>query len=387
MGLAGLLHRSQPDLPGLVGVARVDRRSDALARRIRPGEIAVLDQVDLDRATADALVAAGVAAVVNASPSISGRYPNLGPEVLIGAGVLLLDAVGPDALHVIKDGSRIRIEDGVVYAGQTALAQGMVQDADSVADALVEARSGLTHQMEAILANTAEFMRRERAMLLDGAGMPHIDVDLTDRHVLVVAAGFDHVEQLAGLRHYLRECRPVLIAVGGGAQALLAAGRRPQVIVGDHNDVSHEALTCGATVVVPTDPSGYAPTLPVVQDLATAVVPVASSANPEDIALLLAAHGRAKLIVTVGLSASMTEFLDHNRAAGNASTFLTRLQVGGKLVDGTALAALYRSRVPVAAVVLLVLAVLVVGAAALMVSDAGDAVAAWLTAAGDRLAR
>jgi uncharacterized membrane-anchored protein len=385
--LAGFLHRSRPDLPGLVGVARVDRRTAALIRRLKPGEIAVIDQIDLDRTTADALVGAGVAAVVNASPSISGRYPNLGPEVLIGAGVLLLDGVGQDALHVIKDGMRVRIDGGVVHSGQTALAEGVVQDADSVADALVEARSGLTHQIEAFAANVTEFMRRERAMLLDGAGVPDVDVDLAGRHALVVAGGFDHLEQLARLRHYIRECRPVLIAVGGGAQALLDAGHRPRVIVGDPTEVSHEALTCGATVVVPTDPGGYAPSLHVVQDIATAVVPFASSANPEDLALLLAGHGGAAPIVTVGLSASMAEFLDRGRAADNASTFLTRLQVGGALVDGSAQVALYRSRVPVAAIVLLVVAVLVAGAAALMVSDAGDAVAAWLSAAGDWLGR
>jgi uncharacterized membrane-anchored protein len=385
MRLAGLLHRSQPDLPGLVGVARVDRRFDALVKRMRPGDIAVLDRIDLDRATADALVAAGAAAVVNASPSISGRYPNLGPEVLVTAGILLVDRVGPDALHVIKDGSRIRIEAGVVHSGETPLAEGVVLDADSVADALVEARSGLTHQMEAFAANTAEFMRRERAMLLDGAGVPHVDVDMAGRHVLVVAGGFDHTDELARLRRYLRECRPVLIAVGGGAEALLAAGHRPQVIVGDHSEVSHRALTCGATVVVPADPGGYAPGLPLVQDLAAAAVPFPSSANPEDLALLLAAHGGAVLIGTVGLSASMAEFLDRGRAAGNASTFLTRLQVGGTLVDGPALAALYRSRVPLAAILLLVLAVLVAVAAALLVSDAGDAVGTWLTGTVGRL--
>jgi uncharacterized membrane-anchored protein len=381
MSLAGMLRRSQPDLPGLVGVARVDRRSDTLARRIRPGEIAVLDQIDLDRATADALVAARVAAVVNAAPSISGRYPNLGPEVLIGAGVLLLDAVGPDAMHVIKDGSRVRIEGAVVYSGETALAQGVVQDADSVADALVEARSGLTHQMEAFAANTAEFMRRERSTLLDGAGVPEVDIDMAGRHVLVVAAGFDHVAELARLRRYVRECRPVLIAVGAGADVLLAAGHTPQLIVGDPSEVSHDALTCGAVVVVPADPSGYAAGLSLVQDLRASAVPFASSANPEDLALLLAAHRGAAVVATVGLSASMAEFLDRGRAASNASTFLTRLQVGGTLVDGTVLATLYRSRVPLAAVALLVLAVVAALAVALLVSDAGDALVAWVSGA------
>ncbi|WP_214407506.1 putative cytokinetic ring protein SteA [Pseudonocardia lacus] len=382
MKLPALLQRSTPDdLPGLVAVARVDRSADALARRVKPGEIAVIDQLDLDRATADALIAAGAIAVVNASPSITGRYPNLGPEALVASGVLLVDALGPEIMHAVKDGMRLRIEDGVLYTGNKRLGVGFVQDADSVADAMVEAKSGLSTQLEAFAGNTIEFMRRERAMLLDGHGVPDVEVDMVGRHVLVVAAGFDHAEELYRLRHYIRECKPVLVGVGAGADALLAAGHRPQLIVGDPSAVSHAALGCGADVVVPADPSGHAPGLARVQDLGASAVTFPSSANPEDMALLLAAHGGASLVVTVGLSASMAEFLDRSRATSNASTFLTRLQVGGALVDGAALAELYRSRVPIGVVWLVVLAAAAAGVAALLVSDVGDAVLFWLAQA------
>lgn len=382
MKMSGLLHRTRPERPGLSGVARVDRRTDALLRRLRSGDIAVLDQVDLDRATADALVAAGVAGVVNASPSISGRFPNLGPEVLVEAGILLVDGVGPDALHTIKEGSRIRLHDGVVYAGDQTLADGVVQDADSVADALVEAKSGLAHQLEAFAANTIEFMRRERAMLLDGAGVPDVDVQLANRQVLVVAAGFDHAAELAGLKNYIREYQPVLLGVGAGADALLTAGHTPHLIVGNPAEVSTEALTCGADVVVPAFADGHAPGLHRVQDLGAGAVTFPSSANPEDLALLLAAHHGASLVVTVGLSASMAEFLDRGRSGSNASTFLTRLQLGGALVDARVIAALYRSRVSVGAILLMIGAALVAVAAALLVSGAGDALLAWLTQLG-----
>ncbi|MDN5747455.1 MAG: putative cytokinetic ring protein SteA [Pseudonocardia sp.] len=379
MKLSGLLHRSRPELPGLSGVARVDRRTDGLLRRVKAGEIAVLDQVDLARATADALVAARVAAVVNASPSVSGRFPNLGPEVLVAAGIPLLDGVGADALRAIKDGSRVRILDGVVYLGDHEVARGVEQTADSVADSLVEAKSGLTHQLEAFAANTIEFMRRERSMLLDGAGVPRVDVELSGRQVLVVAAGYDHVADLARLRNYVREYRPVLIGVGAGADALLAAGHQPQLIVGDPSEVSMEALTSGADVVVPAFADGHAPGLHRVQDLGTGAVTFPSSANPEDLALLLAAHHNAALVVTVGLSASMAEFLDRARSGSNASTFLTRLQLGGTLVDGRVIAALYRSRVSLGAILLMVGAAMVAIVAALLVSDAGDAVLVWIT--------
>lgn len=378
MKLSGLLHRSRPELPGLSGTARVDRRTEALLRRIKPGEIAVLDQIDLDRATADALVTARVAAVVNAAPSISGRFPTLGPEVLLAAGIPLLDSAGPDVLATVPDGARIRLHEGAVHLGEKEVARGTEQTADAVADALADAKSGLSHQLEAFAANTIEFMQRERSMLLDGVGVPDVEVDLAGRQVLVVAAGYDHVADLARLKNYVREYKPVLVGVGAGADALLAAGHTPQLIVGDPGEVSAEALGSGADVVVPAFADGHAPGLHRVQDLGAGAVTFPSSANPEDLALLVAAHHGASMIVTVGLSATMAEFLDRGRSGSNASTFLTRLQVGPTLVDGRVIAALYRSRISTGAILLMLAAAVVAIGAALLVSDAGDAVLDWL---------
>lgn len=378
MKLSGLMHRTRTELPGVSGTARVDRRTDNLLRRLKPGEIAVIDHTDLDRSTADGLVAAGVVAVVNAAPSTSGRFPNLGPEVLLTAGVVLVDAVGPRILTMVRDGAVIRVDEGVVYAGELRLGEGVPQDLDSVADALVEAKAGLSHQLEAFAANTIEFMQSERALLLDGDGVPDVEVDLADRQVLVVAAGSDHAAELAALKSYIRDYRPVLVGVGAGADALLAAHYRPDLIVGNPDDVSEAALTCGADVVVPAHNDGFAPGLHRVQDLGAGAVTFPSTANEEDLALLLAAHHRAALVVTVGLRAGMTDFLDRGRSGANASTFLTRLQLGDTLVDGRVIATLYRSRISVGAVVLLVLAALVAVGTAVIVSDAGDGVLDWL---------
>ena len=373
MKLSGLLHRSRPELPGVTGTARADRRTDALLRRLRPGDIAVLDQIDLDRATADALVGAQVAAVVNAAPSISGRFPNLGPQVLVTAGIPLVDDAGSELLRAVRDGVRVRLHDGVLYAGEQPLGQGRVQTEDSVADALAEAKSGLTHQLEAFAANTIEFMRRERSLLLDGTGVPEVDVELAGRHVLVLAPGYDHVAVLGRLKHYIREYRPVLIGVGAGADALLAARYRPDLVLSDPSEVSIEALTCGADVVVPAFPDGHAPGLHRVQDLGASAVTFPSMANPEDLALLLAHHHGAGTIVTVGLSASMAEFLDRGRSGSNASTFLTRLQAGGDVVDGTVIASMYRSRSSVWPLLLLIAAAVVAVLVALVVSGVGGA--------------
>ncbi|OLM18184.1 membrane protein [Pseudonocardia sp. Ae707_Ps1] len=377
MKLSGLLHRTRPELPGLTGPARTDRRTEALLRRLRPGDIVVLDQVDLDRATADALVAARVAAVVNASPSISGRFPNLGPQVLVEAGVPLVDDCGTEIMRSVKDGAKVRLHEGVLYSGEQPLGEGREQTEDTVADALDEAKQGLTHQLEAFAANTTEFMRRERSLLLDGHGVPEIDIALDGRPVLVVAAGFEYAGVLKRLRAYIKEYRPVLVGVGAGADALVNAKYRPDLIVADPSEVSNQALTSGADVVVPAFPDGHAPGLHRVQDLGASAVTFPSMANPEDLALLLAHHRGASMIVTVGLSASMAEFLDRGRSGSNASTFLTRLQAGGSVVDGEMIAQMYRSRTSFAPLLLLIAAALVAVVVAVLVSGAGPAVLEW----------
>ena len=371
MRISGLLGRSGEAPPGTIGVARVDRRVDALLRRIGPGDIAVLDQVDLDRRTADALVAAEVRGVVNAAPSISGRFPNLGPEILVGADITLVDGVGPEVLRIVKDGAKLRLHEGVLYAGTKELARGTEQTADSVADSMIEAKSGLSAQLEAFSANTIEFLRHERALVLDGVGVPEVDIAIKGRQVLVVAAGYDHTADLAALDRFIREYRPVLIGVEAGADALREAGHRPDLIVGDPNEVTASVLTCGAQVVIPAQPDGHAPGLERIQDLGVGAVTFPAVSNPEDLALLLAeAHG-ADLVITVGFQATLHEFLDRGRSGSNPSTFLTRLRLGTKLVDGKAVAALHRSRVSAGVVALMVLAALVAMAAALLVSDVG----------------
>ncbi|PRX46217.1 putative membrane-anchored protein [Prauserella shujinwangii] len=372
MKLTGLLARNKEELPGVTGTARVDRRTRELLRRVGPGDIAVLDQVDLDRATADALVQADVAAVVNASPSISGRYPNLGPEILVQAGIPLLDRVGAEVLHSVKDGSRVRVHENAVYAGDRLIGTGNVQTAESIADQMIEAKAGMSTQLEAFSANTIEFLRRERTLILDGVGVPELRVPIRDRHVVVVAPGTGHIEDLRRLRKYIAEHRPVLVGVDGGADTLRAHGYQPDIIVGDPFGIEAGTLKAGGEVVVPAQPDGFAPGIERIQDLGIGAVTFPASGNPEDLALLLADAHDAGLVVTVGFQATLREFLDHGRSGSNPSTFLTRLKLGTKLVDAKAVATLHRNRVSIGAIVLLVAAALVVVAAALLVSDVGD---------------
>ncbi|WP_436496429.1 putative cytokinetic ring protein SteA [Actinokineospora sp. HUAS TT18] len=379
MKLPGLLTRSQHALPGVTGVARVDRRTGDLLRRVSQGDIVVLDQLDLDRATADALVRAEVGGVVNASPSISGRFPNLGPEVLVGAGIPLIDGVGQDALRAIKEGTKLRLHEGAVFVGEREIAQGTRQTVESVADQMVEAKAGMSAQLEAFSANTMEFLRRERTMILDGIGVPQLTTIMQDRQVLVVAPGHEHAADLKLLKRYIGEHRPVLIGVESGADSLREAGYKPDIIVGDPNGINTDTLRSGAEVVVPAHPDGHAPGLGRIQDLGIGAVTFPASGNAEDLALIIADTHGAALVVTVGFQATLREFLDRGRSGSNPSTFLTRLKLGSKLVDGKAVAALHRSRVSVAAIVLLVMAAMVAIAAAVAVSGVGAAYTDWIT--------
>lgn len=377
MKLSGLLSKSTETLPGVAGVARVDRRTGELLRRVGPGDIVVLDQLDLDRATAAALAAAGVAGVVNASVSISGRFPNLGPEILVGAGIPLVDDVGTDVLRRIKDGSKIRVHEGVVYNGEREIARGVEQTPDSVADQMIEAKAGMTAQLEAFSANTMEFLRAERTLILDGVGVPGLRVAMKDRHALVIAPGTDHAKDLKRLKKYIAEHRPVLIGVDTGADTLRDQGYTPDVVVGDPNAVESVTLKNAGEIVIPAQLDGYAPGIDRIQDLGVGAVTFPSTGNAEDLALLLADTHEASLVVTVGFQATLAEFLDRGRSGSNPSTFLTRLKLGTKIVDGKAVAMLHRSRISLWAVVLLVVSALVVVAAALLVSDVGGVYLDW----------
>ena len=261
------LRRRPVELPGVSGVARLDRRTTRLAGRLHPGDIAIIDHVDLDRVAAEALVAARPAAVVNAQPSISGRYPNLGPEVIVNAGIPLLDEVGSEVFAAVKDGTRVRICGDAVYVGEGAVVTGTAQDPAGVAARMEEARTGLSAQLEAFAMNTSEYLARERDLLLDGLGIPEVRTRIAGRHVVVVVRGYEYRQDLKRLKHYIREFKPVLIGVDGGADALLDAGLRPHLIIGDMDAVSDAALATGAEVVVHAYPDGRAPGLPRVQDL------------------------------------------------------------------------------------------------------------------------
>ena len=358
------------ELSGIVAPVRVDTRTKNLVTRLQPGEIAVIDHLDIDRVAAESLVMRRPAAVLNAARSTSGRYPNLGPEMIVAAGIPLVDDLGPDVMG-LREGRKVRLDGSQVFEGTALVAEGTLQDTESVAAAMVEAREGLSVQLESFATNTMDFLRRERELLLDGVGVPDISTKLDGRQVLVVVRGYQHREDLATLRPYVVEYRPVLIGVDGGADAILDAGWKPDIIVGDMDSVSDKALTSGAEIVVHAYRDGSAPGLERVERLGVEHVVFPAAGTSEDIAMLLADDKGAELIVAVGTHATLVEFLDKGRA-GMASTFLTRLRVGGKLIDAKGVSRLYRQRISNVQLTLLVLAGLLALGVALAVTPAGQ---------------
>ncbi len=345
----------------------MSRRSSTVLTKVGAGDIAVIDHIDLDRRTADALVRSGVTAVVNAAPSISGRYPNLGPDILVGSGVVLIDDVGEKIFSRLKDGAKIRLDGAAVYHGEELIAEGVLQSPASVADLLIEAKAGMSAQLEAFAANAIEYMKRERTLLLDGVGIPEVTTKISGRQVLIVAASADTRSELRKLKKYISDYRPVLLGVDGGADALRQAGYKPDLIIGNPEEIGPDTLRGGAEVVLPADIDGHAPGLERLQDLGLGAVTFPATGTTEDLALLLADARGATLIVTVGMHTTLTDLLDHR--GGAASTFLVRMRVANKIVEAPAVARLYRARISWWVVMLLVVAAAAAIVGALLVSD------------------
>jgi uncharacterized membrane-anchored protein len=352
------LRRRRRESGTLVGIARVDRRTKELLHRLRPGEVAVIDHKDLDLVSAEGLVERGVGAVVNASSSLSGRYPNAGPMVLARAGIPLLDCVGEDLLERVAEGERVRLEGNTLYRDDGELiGSGLRLEGPDLEHLVSAATKEIPAEIERFVQNTMEYLSNERALILEGAGIPEIDTTIEGRHALVIVRGPGYKRDLQTLRAYISDLKPILIAVDGAADALLEEGLKPHMIVGDMDSISTHALTCGAEIVVHAYPDGRAPGLERVDGLGVPAKVLRSAGTSEDIALLLAYENKADLIVAVGAHDNLAEFLDKGRG-GMASTFLVRLKVGPKLVDAKGVNRLYRSQVRRSDLLMLVVAAL-----------------------------
>lgn len=335
---------NREEVATVVGPARVDRRTKDLIRRLQPGDIAVIDHEDLDRIAAEGLVNARAAAVINAAPSMSGRYPNVGPLLLAAASIPLIDAVGTEVLDQITEGQLVRVDSADIWIGPALIASGQRQSLHTLEATYEASKSSLGEEIERFAENTLEFMRREGNVVLNPKALSGLRTRMAGRHVLIVVRGHDYKSDLDALSYYVQDARPILVGVDGGADALVDAGLKPDLIIGDFDSVSEAALRSGAELVVHAFPGGGAPGAARLDALALEYLTFEAAGTSEDIAMLLAYEEDAELIVAVGTHVSMVEFLDKGRP-GMASTFLTRLKVSDRLMDAKGVSKLYQGRI------------------------------------------
>jgi uncharacterized membrane-anchored protein len=320
-------------------MARLGRRTKHLVKRLHPGDVAVIDHVNIDRIAAEELIATGVHAVINASQSSDGSYPNTGPLLLVRAGVTVLDVTTADPFELLSDGAEVTIAGGAIRAGGEEL-HGRELDVEELESRLAEQRERIDEALAEFAENTVAHVRQETDLLTGAIEFPPTRTSFRDRHVLIVVRGEGHRSDLKALRAYVRDMRPIVVAVDGGADGCLEAGLRPDVILGDMDSAGDDALGCGAELIVHAYPDGRAPGRERLLELGLDHTLVPAAGTSEDVAMLMAYEKGADLIVSVGAHFNLIEFLDRNRA-GMSSTFLTRLRIGEKLVDAKGVSRLY----------------------------------------------
>ncbi len=352
------------------GPARVGRRTKDLCKRLQPGEIAIVDHADIDRVAADGLIDAGVAAVVNAAESITGRYPNGGPLRIVSAGIPMLDAAGSAVMTEVGDGEKVSVEaDRLVRAGET-VAEGELLTVPLIEARMEFARDSIGDELESFAVNTLEYIEKEARLTFAPIKLPELQTDFNDRHALVVVRGHDYREDLRALKPYVLEFHPVLIGVDGGADALLEMRLKPDIIIGDFDSLSERAWSCGAELVHHVHPDGRGPGREELRERGADYEEFVVEGTSEDAAFLMAYENRARLIVAVGTHNTMVEFLDKGRA-GMSSTFLTRLRIGPMLVDAQGVSQLYAGRVRRRDIAILIAAALVAIFVVLAASEQG----------------
>jgi uncharacterized membrane-anchored protein len=340
------------------GSARLGRKTKQLVKRLGAGDVAIIDHVDLDLVAAEDLVATGVRAVVNVSPFSTGRYPNAGPLLLARAGVHLVDAPAAPLFEELEDGDPVLIVGGEVRRNGTVLAAGRVLAATELVEQLEGQRQRIDDALASFAENTIAHLREEGELLAVRTDLPPTRTVFRDRHVLIVVRGTTYRKDLRALRAYIRDVRPVLVGVDGGADAILEVGLKPHLVLGDMDSASDEALRCGAELIVHAYPDGHAPGRERLERLGLKHKILPAVGTSEDVAMLLAAEKGAGLIVSVGAHFNLVEFLDKARD-GMSSTFLTRLRVGELLVDAKGVSRLYNPGVSGHQMALLLCALLI----------------------------
>jgi len=349
-------------------VARIDKRTKNIVKRLRPGEVAVIDHTDIDKVSAESLIECRPAFVVNAACSITGNYPNLGPLMLVASGINILDETGQRVFECIKEGARVELFGNAIFLNGELVSRGTLLTLEEIELRIDDSKARLGKHLGDFAANTMELLEAEKEILLETVELPHMTTKFKGRQTLIVVRGSDYKRDLKALRTYIREIKPVLVGVDGGADALLEMGYKPDMVVGDMDSVSDKSLGCGAELVVHGYSDGGAPGKSRLDDMELPSTVFHYPGTSEDIAMLIAYEKGSELIAMVGGHNNLIEFLDKDRK-GMASTFLVRLRVGPTLVDAKGISQLYQTRIKAWHLVMMVTAALIVIAIVILLSE------------------
>lgn len=325
-------------------VAKKDRKTKNLVKRLNSGDIAVINHRDIDEIAALSLVEKKPMAVINTSESISGMYPNRGPSILVDAGITIIDIDNENSFDLIDEDSRIRIVNDEIFMNNIYIGKGKALTKEIIDSKTKAAKNNLEEVLDNFIENTLEYAKKEKNLILDNINIPGVDVDIKNKHVLVVVRGKDYKKDLFAIKTYIEEISPVLIGVDGGGDALLEFGYIPDIVIGDMDSVSDNCLKLCKEIVVHAYNDGRAPGLKRIEENGLEYKLFPSPGTSEDIAMLLAYEKGADFIVAVGTHTNMIDFLEKGRK-GMASTFLVRLKVGSKLIDAKGVNKLYKERI------------------------------------------
>ncbi|MFW6281934.1 MAG: putative cytokinetic ring protein SteA [bacterium] len=325
----------------ITGKVKIDKKTKELVKRIKPGQIAIIDHKDIDQIAGKSLKEKNVKAVINLNKSISGKYPNKGPLILINAGIPIIDECDPGLLSFLQENDKIVIKKGNIYKNNKKIGTGNYLTKKEVSRKLKNAENNLTRELDKFIDNTLYYAHQEKSLILD-VSVPDINIDFSGRQALIVVRGPNYKKDLLTVKSYINEINPIIIAVDGGADACLEQGYTPDIIMGDMDSVSDKALLCGALIIVHAYPDGKAPGRERIEKMGIDCISFPAPGTSEDIAMLLAFEKGAELITAVGTHSNMIDFLEKGRP-GMASTILVRMKIGNKLVDAKGVNKLYRS--------------------------------------------
>lgn len=324
------------------GTVKKDKKTKNLIKRLKPGDIAIIDHKDIDEIASISLIESKVKCVLNLNMSASGKYPNKGPSILIESGVILLESKNKEIFDIVTEGDVLELTDNKIIYRDEIIGTYEELNFEKVEELLKVGYSNLEKELDKFIENTLEYAKKEKELVLEKGNIPKIKTKMTNKHALVVVRGKDYKKDLLAIQNYISEVKPILIGVDGGGDALLEFGHIPDIVIGDMDSVSDKCLQLSKEIIVHAYKDGRAPGLERIKNLGLEAKIYPSAGTSEDIAFLLAYTNNVDLIVAVGTHSNMIDFLEKGRS-GMASTFLVRLKVGSKLVDAKGVNMLYRS--------------------------------------------